>query len=514
MFGAAVIVFREVLEAALVVSIVAAGTRGLPGRGLWLWAGVALGLVGAVLVAAFAEVIASAAQGLGQELFNAGVLLVAVIMLGWHNVWMARHGRELARHMAQLGREVSSGTRPFYALLIVVGLAVLREGSEVVLFLYGLAAGGDSQGALVLGGLLGVALGVVTGLVMYLGLLRIPLRHFFRVTGWLILLLAAGLASQAARFLIQADYLPPLGTQLWDSSRLIASESWLGELLRVLIGYDARPSGTQLLFYFATLTIIGVCMKWFGQPAAMARAAAVVLGATVLALLMPAPHAEAGPADKIYTPHVEYGETELELRGGYVNSRGGEAGDAEHGAQAYVFDIGHGVQPWWFTELVLEYEKAHGESGELEAVEWENIFQLSEPGEYFVDLGLFLEYAHALEDGHPDKVEIGPMLQKDFGRTTANLNLLAGRETGHNAEHETEYEYRAQLRQHSSGRFDYGLQGFGEFEHHSEQLWGPAVFGGMGLGAGRKLKYDAALLAGLNHDSPDVVLRWQLEYEF
>ncbi|HXG29569.1 MAG TPA: FTR1 family protein [Nevskiales bacterium] len=514
MFGSALIVYREVLEAALVVSIVAAGTRGLPGRGLWLWAGVAAGVVGALLLAAFADVIAGLADGVGQELFNASVLMTAVVMLGWHNVWMARHGRELAQRMAQLGRDVSRGVRSFYALAIVVGLAVLREGSEVVLFMYGLAAGGDRPAALLGGGVLGLVLGAVTGLVMYQGLLRIPLRHFFGITGWLILLLAAGLASQAARFLIQADVLPSLGGPLWDSSKLVASDFWLGELLRVLVGYDARPSGTQLLFYMLTLTIIGVCMKWFSHPAAVVRAVVFVLGGAMLASLIPAQRAEAGPADKIYTPQVEYGETELELRGGYVYSHGRESGDVEHGEQAYVLDIGRGITPWWFTELVVEYEKPRGDSGEVEAIEWENVFQLTEPGQYFVDFGLFLEYAHALEDDAPDRVEFGPMLQKDFGSLTANLNLLAEHETGHNRNPETEYEYRTQLRQRTRGGLDYGLQGFGEFEKHSEQLWGPAIFGTTKLDETHKLKYDAALLAGLNHDSPDAVLRWQLEYEF
>ncbi len=143
MLGALIIVFREVIEAGLIVGIVMAATRGVPGRGRWVTIGIAAGMLGAAIVAMFAGVISDAFQGSGQELFNAGVLGVAVVMLMWHNAWMARHGREIADEMQRVGTAVSEGTKPLTALAIVVGLAVLREGSEVVLFLYGIMASGN-----------------------------------------------------------------------------------------------------------------------------------------------------------------------------------------------------------------------------------------------------------------------------------------------------------------------------------------------------------------------------------
>ena len=274
MVGAALIVFREVLEAALVIGIACAATRGMPRRNAWVAGGIAAGAAGACLVAAFAGAIAGTASGMGQELFNAGVLLAAVAMLGWHNVWMARHGREMAQQMNALGRSVQAGARPLYALGAVIALAVLREGSEVALFLYGLAAGGSTAAGMLAGSGIGLAGGAALGMALYFGLLRIPTRHFFTVTSWMILLLAAGMASQAAGFLIQADYLPALGETLWDSSGIVAHDSLLGEVLRTLVGYDARPAGMQLLFYLATLTTIGIAMKRFGHPAPAAQAAA------------------------------------------------------------------------------------------------------------------------------------------------------------------------------------------------------------------------------------------------
>ena len=148
MLGALIIVFREVIEAGLIVGIVMAATRGVPDRSRWIMIGIGAGVLGAAIVAMFAGVISEAFQGAGQELFNASVLGVAVIMLMWHNAWMARHGREIADEMRRVGTAVSEGAKPLTALAIVVGLAVLREGSEVVLFLYGIMASGTSGSAL------------------------------------------------------------------------------------------------------------------------------------------------------------------------------------------------------------------------------------------------------------------------------------------------------------------------------------------------------------------------------
>lgn len=263
MLATLLLVFREVLEAALIVSIVAAATRGVVGRGVWIGCGLALGLAGALVVAGFASRIADAMSGMGQEWFNATVLLAAVAMIGWHVVWMARHGRELSLQMKTVGSEVSAGTRPLTAVLAVVALAVLREGSEVVLFGYGLLAGGSSMASLAAGGAAGLLIGVGVGFAMYFGLLRIPMRHFFSATNGLLVLLAAGLASSAAGKLVQADALPTLVERVWDTSWMLSDESLLGHTLHILIGYTAQPSGIELLFYVATLAILLAGMRMF-----------------------------------------------------------------------------------------------------------------------------------------------------------------------------------------------------------------------------------------------------------
>lgn len=268
MLATAVIVLREVLEAALVVSIVLAATRGVPGRGAWITYGIAAGTLGALIVAAFADVLADAASGLGQEVFNATVLFAAVVMLGWHNVWMNRHGREMAANLNSVGAAVRGGAKPLYALSVVVMLAVLREGSELVLFLYGIASAGPGQTTeLATGFALGLAAGLLVSVAMYVGLLRIPAKRLFTVTGWLIILLAAGMAAQGSAYLVQADILPSLGETIWDSSQILPDDSIPGKLLHTLVGYTARPYGIQIGFYTVTLLVLLALAKLFAAPA-------------------------------------------------------------------------------------------------------------------------------------------------------------------------------------------------------------------------------------------------------
>jgi high-affinity iron transporter len=268
MLASLLIVFREAIEAGLIVGIVLAVTRGVPGRMVLIGMGVAGGVAGACLVAAFAREIGALFSGSGQEIFDASVLLIAVVMLTWHNVWMAGHGRAMAREMRAMGGEIAAGRRPMSALAIVVGIAVLREGSEVVLFLYGVAAqGGETTGAMLAGGILGLLAGAGVSALIYFGLLAIPARRLFAVTSGLITLLAAGMASQAVLFIQQGGYFEHLTNTLWNTSWLLpeSGEGWrgiLGRMLHTLVGYSDAPDGAQLLVYMATIATIVLLTKW------------------------------------------------------------------------------------------------------------------------------------------------------------------------------------------------------------------------------------------------------------
>ena len=269
MLAALIIVFREVFETGLVVGIVMAVTRGISGRGWWIGGGIFTGALGACVAAAFAGAIGAAFQGIGQELFNAAILSLAVLMLTWHNVWMARHGRELAAEMRAVGEAVVSGSKSLLGLAIVVAVAVLREGFEVVLFLYGVVAaeGGFNVGIL-LGAFVGLVLGAGVCMLTYYGLLKIPARHLFAVTTVMIAFLAAGMAAQATAFIQQSGLVTALGRTVWDTSWLLTDDSILGKAMHTLIGYTAQPSELELVVYLATLTVMAVAMKLMGHSPA------------------------------------------------------------------------------------------------------------------------------------------------------------------------------------------------------------------------------------------------------
>ncbi|SKA25628.1 high-affinity iron transporter [Enhydrobacter aerosaccus] len=254
MLASLLIVFREVLEAGLIVGIVLAATQGVAGRAVWIAGGIAAGVLGATVLAVFAGTLSDAFGGNGQEIFNASILAAAVVMLGWHNIWMASHGREMAQQIKAVGVEVSAGNRPLFAVAFVVTAAVLREGAEIVLFLYGIAAsGGGGWPMLLLGGALGIAGGGAVSWLLYRGLLAIPIGRLFQVTSWLIALLAAGMASQSVALLAKADIVPSWGFEIWDTSWLLDESSIVGRAMRALVGYSDRPMGIQLVAYLATL---------------------------------------------------------------------------------------------------------------------------------------------------------------------------------------------------------------------------------------------------------------------
>lgn len=260
MLGTAIIIFREVLEAALIIGLILAATRGVAGRIQWISTGIGGGILGAVLLALLANTITNLADGMGQELMHAAILFTAVIMLSWHLLWMRKHGAHISKEMKRVGHAVSSGDKEPVILALIIGLAILREGSESVIFLYGLAAAGSNSSELLLGGTLGILAGVVAGSVLYLGMARIPTGRLFQVSGWLILLLTAGMASQSVSYLVQADFLPALGYAIWDSSFLLSEQSVIGRVLHILIGYVDHPMGIQVLAYLLTIGLLTTVM--------------------------------------------------------------------------------------------------------------------------------------------------------------------------------------------------------------------------------------------------------------
>jgi high-affinity iron transporter len=528
MLGTAIIVFREVLEAALIVGIVMAASIGARGRGLWVSCGIAAGVIGAGLVALFAAKIAAAASGIGQELLNATILLLAVGMLGWHNIWMSRHGREMVTHMKDVGTAVSSGARPLAALGIVVGLAVLREGSEIVLFLYGLVAGGSGSGELVLGSALGLVLGVVVGLGLYLGLLRIPTRRLFTVTSWMVLLLAAGMAAQAAGYLVQADLLPPLGDAVWDTSGVLTEDSVLCKALHTLIGYVSRPDGIQILLYVATLAAIWLLTRLVGRPVKPRTVGSLSPGAAtplLFILLLGATGAGSAAHAQLKVRHLDRRLPRSRDRAfGDITFDKPKSGLSNN--QRYTIEYGFGPLPNWFVEVGHELAAPNGENITYDATEIESYLQLTPTGRYFGDLAMFAEYEHPLHAGDPKSFTFGPLAQTEFGEIAGigalhTLNLLFKRTVGNNRTDATEFDPAWQSRLLLNPLFQPGLEYYGQINEllnpgkaaDQQHRLGPAFVGVNNFAPYGKLKYEVGYLFGLTDATPRGTVRFRLEYE-
>jgi len=274
MLAAAVIVFREMLEMVLVVGILLAATASLPGSRRWIAMGALLGACGATVVAIFMEQMESSFGGDGEFLFNAAVLTLASLLIGWTTIWMQRNGRALSAQMRQVGAAIGEGSTPVTALMLITLAAVMREGSEAVFFLFGAVQATADDGWSVVGGaLLGMVLGGAVGWGIYRGLKQLPLQRIFASVSALLILMAAGMASQAAWNLVAIDKLPTLADPLWDSSQWLAQESVVGELLHALIGYEAQPSGMQMAVFFTVLITLSLLLLRGEKPKAVTEPA-------------------------------------------------------------------------------------------------------------------------------------------------------------------------------------------------------------------------------------------------
>jgi high-affinity iron transporter len=515
--GSFVVVFREILEAALVVGVVTAAANGLPHRGRWVGVGVGLGVAGAMTVAAGIGEISRFAEGNGQALFAAAVLFAAGLMLAWHNIWMAEHGRAMTSRLKALGTDVLSGRESLVMLVCVTALAVMREGSEIALFLYGIAVSGGKDAQLLGGSLLGLAAGVAAGFVLFAGLSRIPVKRLFEVSALLILFIAAGMIARAAAFLVQAGFLPPLVPRVWDTSALISGNGIVGRSLAALVGYTPAPSLLQVLFWIGSFALIGGFMLAKSERVRTRRGSAAgtaVIAAAFVAVGLFRPGQASGYDYQVYSPHVVRGEREVESRA--FTSRGtSEQSGAEKG---FKLAYGHALTNHWATEVYLVAEQEFAETLKLEELEWENRFQLTPQGKNWLDVGLLNEIEIPRFGHDPYQISFGPTLEKDIGHWTALLDVLVLRQYGTDAESGFGLEYRAHIEYRLRRSLSPFFEAFGEpanrFGGPARHQAGPGVTGQIPVGPGRSIRYGVKALFGVSRAAPDATLVLRAEYEF
>lgn len=252
MLNALIVVFRESLEAMLVIGVLLAWIARQPApaalrRGLWTGVAAGLGLALALGFATFAA--QSQLAGEALEKFQVGMVLFAAALIVQMVFWMHRHGRHMKQELeAQAGRAVGA-----LGIGAVAALAVAREGAETVIFLYGLGLEGNASDrvGLLAGALAGFALAAATGWLVARGGRFLSYRTLFAASEILLLVIASSLLMAGVDRMIGLDWLPPLLDPVWDSSALLDDGSVAGRLLADFAGYRARPSASLLIAYAA-----------------------------------------------------------------------------------------------------------------------------------------------------------------------------------------------------------------------------------------------------------------------
>jgi high-affinity iron transporter len=272
------IVWRESVEALLVVGILYTWLRATPEgkRGLpYLWGGVAAGLGLAVALALVLLGVSSWLSDEGQEWFQAIMSLAACALVVQMVVWMKKHGRTLKGEL-ESGARSSVANDNWWGLLVLVAIAVAREGSETVVFLYGTVSageGGSDMLMLALAGLAGFAVALLTFWLLQLGGKLITWRRFFRVTEILLLLLAGSLLVGGLDHLISLDVLPTIVDPVWDSSWLLSDSTGFGKVLADFAGYRALPALISVLLWVAYWIVVWALLRWVGGKPAPVPAA-------------------------------------------------------------------------------------------------------------------------------------------------------------------------------------------------------------------------------------------------
>lgn len=226
-------------------------------------------------------------------------------------------------------------------------------------------------------------------------------------------------------------------------------------------------------------------------------------------------HCYADP--KVYSPIVDKGEFAVEVRGNTTVDDDKDSG----GSQRHVFELEYGVTDWWKTALISRLDRPGEGSLEYDSTAWENIFQLTEKGRYWLDAGFYLEYKLADENDTPDILETRILLEKQISAFLNTLNLNFEKEIGNNSDNALESGYAWRTKTEIGHDMGLGFEAFGELGElenikdlkDQEHRIGPVFYHEIDLG-GLVVDYNLAWLFGLTQASPDHTFRWQLEFEF
>jgi len=267
MFSALLITLREGLEAALIIGIILAFLANTGNRKWFkqVWLGTGAAISTSIIAGAILFITVGAFEGRAEEIFEGSAMLLAALVLTWMIFWMRKQAANIKGQLhGEIERAISSGSS--FALMGLAFIAVLREGIETALFLFAATRTSDSTLLSVVGGLIGLVIAIAIGYLVYRGTSKLNLKTFFNVTGFALILFAAGLIAHGIHDFQEARLMPIIIEHIWDVNNMLSENSTFGNFLAAVFGYNGNPSLIETVAYFGYLiTVIVVFFNVFGS---------------------------------------------------------------------------------------------------------------------------------------------------------------------------------------------------------------------------------------------------------
>lgn len=264
MFQITIAVFREFLEISILLSLFGAFASNIKNFRSLFFSGILLGAIGAGVIALFTEQISDTLDGMGHEIFMGCVVLFTSLLICSTLIWMKGYSQKLKTRIAEFNEGYDESLSSKIMIISLIATTIFREGSEIVLILYSISAiDGASSILYIQGFFLGAVLGISFGVGLYYGVFRFAAKYIFSVCSFIMTFIAAGLAAEAAKIFASVGLIEIFTDPLWNTSFIVSDDSTLGKILNVMMGYTAKPSGIELIFYLSTLSIIFISSQFF-----------------------------------------------------------------------------------------------------------------------------------------------------------------------------------------------------------------------------------------------------------
>lgn len=251
-----ILIFKDCFELAILLGIVLAITEKLYKSRFYIILGCMLGITALSLMAFFIKGLSISFYGVGDRIFDSYLILITVLMIIWLITWSNNYSSRVLKIVSSSSDKISTIRFNYLILVLTVAMFTLKEGIEILFGIFNIAYAENTETDIYLYGLgVGTISSVLAGILVYLCLIKFDNKYIFIISSILLMLISAGFSAQAAGILTSTGIITVLSDELWDTSWLINDMSIVGKSIHVILGYDARPNGMQVIFYISTIFI-------------------------------------------------------------------------------------------------------------------------------------------------------------------------------------------------------------------------------------------------------------------